>query len=153
MTSPSRRTRNGCRRGPDGGTGAAGFRGRPPSPTACWLDLARRAQTRCGWRGSRRGGSASRRGGCRPTWPPAPRAAETARRRHGLPERYVLYVGTIDRRKDLGTLLGALGLLDTRVSLVMAGTIIAGRTDLEAEVDRRGLRARVRGLGYVPRGD
>jgi glycosyltransferase involved in cell wall biosynthesis len=83
----------------------------------------------------------------------APGAAETARQRHGLPERYVLYVGTIDRRKDLGTLLGALALLDARVSLVMAGTIIAGRTDFEAAVDRLGLRSRVRGLGYVSRDD
>ena len=84
---------------------------------------------------------------------PAPGAADVARRRHELPERYILYVGTIDRRKDVGTLLRALARLDARVSLVVAGTLIAGRTDFDAEVDRLGLRPRVRILGYVPRGD
>jgi glycosyltransferase involved in cell wall biosynthesis len=84
---------------------------------------------------------------------PAPGAADVARRRHDLPERYVLYVGTIDRRKDVGTLLRALARLDVQVSLVVAGTLIAGRTDFDAEVDRLGLRPRVRILGYVPRGD
>lgn len=80
-------------------------------------------------------------------------AAEDARRRHRLPERYVLYVGTIDRRKDYATLLTALGALDARVPLVVAGTIIRGRTDFEATVERLALRDRVRVLGYVPRTD
>ena len=84
---------------------------------------------------------------------PGPDAAEATRRRHHLPDTYVLYVGTIDRRKDVRALLGALPLLDARVSLVVAGTIIAGRTDFDAEIDRLGLRPRVRVLGYVPRAD
>jgi glycosyltransferase involved in cell wall biosynthesis len=82
-----------------------------------------------------------------------PGAAQAARQRHRLPERYVLYVGTIDRRKDYGTLLRALRDVDARVPLVVAGTIVAGRTDFEATLDALGLRPRVRLLGYVPRAD
>jgi glycosyltransferase involved in cell wall biosynthesis len=84
---------------------------------------------------------------------PAAGAAEAARRRHGLPARYLLYVGTVDRRKDLGTLLTALDRLDRDVALVVAGTVIPGRTEFEADVHRLGLRPRVRVLGYVPRAD
>jgi glycosyltransferase involved in cell wall biosynthesis len=81
------------------------------------------------------------------------RTADAVRRRHGLPERYLLYVGTIDRRKDYGTLLRALGALPARLTLVVAGSIIPGRTDFDETLGRLGLRPRVRVLGYVPRGD
>ena len=84
---------------------------------------------------------------------PAPGAADAARQRYELHGRYLLYVGTIDRRKDVGTLLRALTRLDASVSLVVAGTLIPGRTDFDGEVDRLGLRSRVRVLGYVPRAD
>jgi glycosyltransferase involved in cell wall biosynthesis len=83
----------------------------------------------------------------------APGAAAAARRRYELPDRYVLYVGTIDRRKDYATLLRALPALDARVPLVVAGGIIAGRTDFDAMIDALGLRRRLRVLGYVPRAD
>jgi glycosyltransferase involved in cell wall biosynthesis len=67
-----------------------------------------------------------------------------------LPERYVLYVGTIDRRKDYRALLGALRQLDPDVHLVVAGTLIAGRTDFPDVVAALGVGERVRMLGYVP---
>jgi glycosyltransferase involved in cell wall biosynthesis len=82
-----------------------------------------------------------------------PAAAAAARRRYELPDRYVLYVGTIDRRKDYPTLLRALLAVDPRVPLVVAGGIIAGRTDFDAMVSALGLRRRLRVLGYVPRAD
>jgi glycosyltransferase involved in cell wall biosynthesis len=82
-----------------------------------------------------------------------PRAAEAVRRRHGLPERYLLYVGTIDRRKDYATLLRALSLLPAHIGLVVTGTIIPGRTDFDELLGALGLRPRVRVLGYVPRAD
>jgi glycosyltransferase involved in cell wall biosynthesis len=72
---------------------------------------------------------------------------------YGLPEVYVLYVGTIDRRKDYRTLLGAVCRLDPEVHLVVAGTIIAGRTDFPDTVARLGLGRRVIVLGYVPEPD
>jgi glycosyltransferase involved in cell wall biosynthesis len=82
-----------------------------------------------------------------------PGAADAVRRRHGLPDRYVLYVGTIDRRKDYATLLRALRELDARVPLVVVGSIIAGRTDFDEMLGELRVRARVRVLGYVPRAD
>ena len=72
---------------------------------------------------------------------------------HGLPARYVLYVGTIDRRKDYHTLLEALARLEPGLHLVVAGTLIAGRTDFPEAVTRLGLGGRVRVLGYVPEPD
>ncbi len=69
---------------------------------------------------------------------------------YSLPDGYVLYVGTIDRRKDYRTLLGAMGQLGEEAVLVVAGTVIAGRTDFPETVARLGLDRRVRVLGYVP---
>jgi glycosyltransferase involved in cell wall biosynthesis len=80
-------------------------------------------------------------------------STEDVKRTYGLPEAYVLYVGTVDRRKDYRTLLGALARLGPEVALVMAGTVIAGRTDFPQTVARLGLGARVRVLGYVPERD
>jgi glycosyltransferase involved in cell wall biosynthesis len=67
-----------------------------------------------------------------------------------LPSRFVLYVGTVDRRKDYRTLLGAVARLDGDLVLVVAGTVIAGRTDFAETVAGLGLERRVRVLGYVP---
>jgi glycosyltransferase involved in cell wall biosynthesis len=82
-----------------------------------------------------------------------PETIERVKRAYRLPERYLLYVGTIDRRKDYATLLRALLRLDQPLSLVLAGTLIEGRTDFPALVERLGLGARVRFLGYVPQED
>jgi glycosyltransferase involved in cell wall biosynthesis len=75
--------------------------------------------------------------------------ADEVRATYGLPSVYVLYAGTIDRRKDYRTLLGAIGLLDGDITLVIAGTVIAGRTDFSETIARLGLQHRVRVLGYV----
>jgi glycosyltransferase involved in cell wall biosynthesis len=80
-------------------------------------------------------------------------AARAARARHALPERYVLYAGTVDRRKDYRTLLHALREVDCRVPLVVAGSVVQGRTDFEPMIDELGLGARVRVHGYVPRSE
>jgi glycosyltransferase involved in cell wall biosynthesis len=69
---------------------------------------------------------------------------------YGLSSRFVLYVGTVDRRKDYRTLLAALGRLDSGTALVVAGTVIAGRTDFAETVAGLGLERRVKVLGYVP---
>lgn len=85
--------------------------------------------------------------------PPPPGAVDDVRRRYGLPARYVLYVGTVDRRKDYRGLLEAMPLLDADVALVIAGSVIAGRTDFAAAVHELRLEDRVRVLGYVPDDD
>ncbi len=70
-------------------------------------------------------------------------------RAYGLAEPFVLYVGTIDRRKDYRTLLAAMQRLHPAISLAVAGTVIAGRTDFAETVRRLGLEHRVKMLGYV----
>jgi glycosyltransferase involved in cell wall biosynthesis len=83
----------------------------------------------------------------------APAAVAAIRRRYGLEGPYLLYVGTVDRRKDLETLVRALPLLPGSWSLALAGTLIAGRTRLPELVREAGLTARVRFLGFVPDDD
>ncbi len=78
---------------------------------------------------------------------------ESVRRRHGLDGPYLLYVGTVDRRKDLVTLVRALELLPEPLDLALAGTLIAGRTRLLEIVRDSGLDRRVRFLGFVPDAD
>jgi glycosyltransferase involved in cell wall biosynthesis len=80
-------------------------------------------------------------------------SVDAVRAAHGLHGPFVLYVGTIDRRKDYPTLLEALGRLDASISLAVAGTVIAGRTDFPETVRRLGLGPRVKILGYVPHAD
>jgi len=75
--------------------------------------------------------------------------ADILRKRYGLQRPYLLYVGTIDRRKDYSTLLHALLQIDRQIDLVLAGSIIEGRTDFNHLVSRLGLNNRVRVLGYV----
>ena len=79
--------------------------------------------------------------------------ADILRRRYSLQRPYLLYVGTIDRRKDYSTLLHALLQIDRQIDLVLAGSIIEGRTDFNHLVSCLGLNKRVRVLGYVHEGD
>jgi glycosyltransferase involved in cell wall biosynthesis len=81
---------------------------------------------------------------------PSGATPEAVRAAHRLPETYALYVGTVDRRKDYRTLLEALARLPATLHLVIAGTVIAGRTDFPERAAALGLGGRVRRLGYVP---
>ena len=91
-----------------------------------------------------------------PSFSPRP-AAEVAatRKRFGLPERYVLYVGTIDPRKDLARLRAAYEMLPSDLAddsaLVFAGRTNRGAERLARELRRPGRRGHVINLGYVPR--
>jgi glycosyltransferase involved in cell wall biosynthesis len=77
------------------------------------------------------------------------------RKRFGLPERYVLYVGTIDPRKDLGRLRAAYELLPPDLAddsaLVFVGRTNRGAERLARELRQPGPRGHVIGLDYVPR--
>jgi glycosyltransferase involved in cell wall biosynthesis len=73
--------------------------------------------------------------------------------RHGLLGPYLLYVGIIDRRKDLTTVLRAYARTHARVKelrLVIAGHVIPGRTNLVGDIERMGLTDGVRLAGYIP---
>ena len=88
---------------------------------------------------------------------PRPSEEVTAvRKRFGLPERYVLYVGTIEPRKGLPRLRAAYDLLPEDLSdaaLVLAGRTAFGAGKLEAELRRPSRRGHVIMTGYVPRDD
>jgi glycosyltransferase involved in cell wall biosynthesis len=78
------------------------------------------------------------------------------RRRLDLPEAYVLFVGTIQPRKNLGRLADAMGVV-ARAGLphrlVMAGKQGWMATEVETEIARSDVADRVRYLGYVPSSD
>jgi glycosyltransferase involved in cell wall biosynthesis len=87
-----------------------------------------------------------------------PRPAEeiaVVRKRFGLPERYVLYVGTVDPRKDLTRLRSAYELLPPDLAddsaLVFVGRVNRGAERLARQLRQPGPRGHVIALDYVPR--
>lgn len=78
---------------------------------------------------------------------------EAFRRRRGLPEHYLLYVGNLEPRKNLVRLVQAYaGLADKGgTRLVLAGARGWGYGDLFQAVDQLGLSGRVLFPGFVPR--
>jgi len=87
-----------------------------------------------------------------------PRPADeiaSARKRFGLPERYVLYVGTIDPRKDLARLRAAYELLPPDLTddsaLVFVGRTNRGAERLAKELRHPGARGHIIALDYIPR--
>jgi glycosyltransferase involved in cell wall biosynthesis len=92
---------------------------------------------------------------CRPL---SPDAIAEYRRRAGLPERFILTVGTLQPRKNLGTLLTAYAELARRRRedppvLVVAGAPGWGDDDPRARVAELGIGAWVRFTGFVPAAD
>jgi glycosyltransferase involved in cell wall biosynthesis len=78
--------------------------------------------------------------------------------RHGVePGRYLIAVGAVSTRKNLGVVLAALARTDLSllgpVALLAAGPPGRGAEEISAEVDRLGLTGRVRFTGFVPGGD
>jgi glycosyltransferase involved in cell wall biosynthesis len=87
-----------------------------------------------------------------------PRPADeiaAVRKRFGLPERFVLYVGTVDPRKDLTRLRAAYELLPSDLAdesaLVFVGRVNRGADRLARQLRRPGPRGHVIALDYVPR--
>lgn len=83
--------------------------------------------------------------------PAGTEARERVRREYGLPGSYVLFVGTLEPRKNLARLLEAWTLLgDTVPDLVIAGRV-GWKTDLERLVPSEGrMRRKLHCLGHVP---
>ena len=94
--------------------------------------------------------------GVDPTFAPVSDAhrLKLVRDRHGLSEHpYLLTVGTLQPRKNLGLLLQALRLLLDQgldLQLAVVGRTGWGNLDLPAESARLGLTGRLHPLGYVP---
>jgi len=83
-----------------------------------------------------------------------PARLDALRRHYQLPDRFVLYVGTLEPRKNLPTLLQAFqqAALDG-VQLVIAGKRGWLYGDTLAQIQNLGLTPKVRELGFVPEGD
>ncbi len=95
--------------------------------------------------------------GIRPGLAPMPQPhVQQSLRRLGLPPRYLLYVGTIEPRKNLLTLLRAYCGLDERVRrdypLVLVGGWGWNSADVAGFLDAKGKASGVMHLGYVADG-
>lgn len=92
-----------------------------------------------------------------PEFIPAGTAAlDMARRRYGLPDRYVIHVGTIEPRKNLTRLVEALDLLrrkGTRIPLVIVGGKGWLYDDFFRRLEGLSVRDAVLFQGYVPSAD
>jgi glycosyltransferase involved in cell wall biosynthesis len=88
--------------------------------------------------------------------PQPPEAVEAVRTRYGLPERYLLSVGTIEPRKNLTRLLEAFEALHAE-GLTDALVVVGGRgwlyDDFFARLERSPAREAVLFPGYVPDAD
>lgn len=79
--------------------------------------------------------------------PPSPSEIESIRSRYALPDRYFLYVGSLEPRKNLKTLLRAMALYKGREKLVVAGAAGWKNNDIIKGLEVDG---NVIFLNYVP---
>lgn len=85
---------------------------------------------------------------------PDPNAMERVAGKYRLPKRYVLFVGTLDPRKNLARLLGALARVEeSGLSLVVAGAPGWRADEIQARANGLGLAERVRFTGFVDEQD
>lgn len=81
---------------------------------------------------------------------------DRVRRQYGLPDRWVLYVGTLEPRKNIPRLLRAFAQVrcaHPEVRLVMAGQLGWKHRAIWREIESLGLADAVHWLGYVPDAD
>lgn len=98
--------------------------------------------------------------GVAPEFRPAPQNGAAFRQAHGLPDRFLLYLGTLEPRKNLATLVRAFGLWrqqapagDQEVVLALAGGKGWYYEEIFRLVEELGLTKWVRFPGFVPNGD
>ena len=89
--------------------------------------------------------------------PASEREIEQFRARNGLPARFVLYLGTLEPRKNVDKLVRAFATLKRRGAydggLVLAGGRGWGSEAIDAAIEEEGVGSEVRLAGYVSRED
>lgn len=89
--------------------------------------------------------------------PQSPAQIEAIRQRYTLPKRYLLYIGSMHKRKNLATILEAFVHFKSEDSsdmrLVIAGRMELGGNDLLQQVSTHGLSDDVILPGYIPATD
>ena len=70
-------------------------------------------------------------------------------RRHGWPEEYILFVGTLEPRKNLSLLIKALTIADTKIPLILAGWQGWGDKKWMQIISDQELQRRIFFTGYV----
>ncbi|KAB8143898.1 glycosyltransferase family 4 protein [Chloroflexia bacterium SDU3-3] len=87
--------------------------------------------------------------------PPAPEELAAFRRRAGLPERFVLFLGTLEPRKNIPTLLDAYAKIAhaTDAPLIIGGGKGWLYDEIFAKAEALGLGDKIRFAGYVPGDD
>jgi glycosyltransferase involved in cell wall biosynthesis len=82
-----------------------------------------------------------------------PSALEDVRTKYHLPDEFILYVGTLEPRKNVTRLAKAYSLLSkdirTRYSLVLAGAAGWFSTEIISEIEALQMGDRIRMIGYV----
>ncbi len=79
---------------------------------------------------------------------------QSVRRKYGLPSRYLLSVGTFEMRKNHGSVVQALSLMqDSDVHLVLVGKRTPFLSTIEEQISRLGLRQRVHIISDAPTAD
>jgi glycosyltransferase involved in cell wall biosynthesis len=80
-----------------------------------------------------------------------PSQVQEVRAMYGLPERFLLYVGRMNERKNILNLLKAVKALeDQNIKLVLAGKVDWKMFDLQVKIKELALQDRVLPLGQVP---
>ncbi|MBI3696311.1 MAG: glycosyltransferase family 4 protein [Acidobacteria bacterium] len=72
------------------------------------------------------------------------------RRRYGIEPPFLLHVGAVQARKNIGRLVEALESLDSQLHLVLAGSDGYGAAEIRALIEASPARRRIHLLGYVP---
>lgn len=78
---------------------------------------------------------------------------ESTRKLYGLPDKFILYVGTLEPRKNVGRLAEAYSLLPESLragySLLLAGGLGWYSEGIRRDIERLGLGDKIRLLGYI----
>ena len=87
--------------------------------------------------------------------PRQPAEIEHFRRKHSLPERFWLFVGTLEPRKNLMLLLEAYRLLDkeARLPLILGGGVGWRGEQILAAIEQLGIGDSVKHVGFIPAAD